>query len=80
MGVRGGELAGALAPAIASTAVMAIAVMAVRGVLPLVPASVELAVLAAVGAVAYLAALLVFARRAVGEIIAFLLRRELAPA
>jgi O-antigen/teichoic acid export membrane protein len=80
IGVRWGELAGALAPAIASTAVMAIAVMAVRGVLPLVPASVELAVLAAVGAVAYLAALLVFARRAVGEIIAFLLRRELAPA
>ncbi len=80
IGVRARELAAALAPAVAATAVMAAAVLAARMTLPALPAPAELAVLAAIGGAAYLAALLTFARGAVGEIVAFVLRRELTPA
>ncbi|WP_188643587.1 lipopolysaccharide biosynthesis protein [Tsuneonella deserti] len=79
IGVRWRELAAALAPAALSTAAMAAVVLAVRAGLPPLPAPVELGLLAGIGAASYLAALLLFARDAVSEIAAFVLRRELAP-
>ena len=78
--VRWGALAGALAPAVIATAAMAAVVLALRAVLPPLPAAAELALLASTGAAAYLAALLLVAREAVGEIVGFILRREIAPA
>jgi O-antigen/teichoic acid export membrane protein len=78
--VRWKDLAAALVPALAATSVMAVAVAGTRALLPPMPAPVALAVLTAVGAVTYFGALLTVARGAVGEIFAFLLRRELAPA
>ena len=78
--VRWMALAGALAPAIIATAAMAAVVLALRAILPPLPAPAELALLASAGAAAYLAALLLVAREAVGEIIGFVLRRQLAPA
>ena len=59
---------------------MAAAVLTARMTLPALPAPAELAVLAAIGGATYLAALLTFARGAVGEIVAFVLRRELTSA
>jgi len=73
------DLALALAPAASATAVMAMAVLATRAILPALPAPVELAALASVGASSYGAALVVLARDTVGEIIAFVTKRELAP-
>jgi O-antigen/teichoic acid export membrane protein len=80
IGVRWSELAAALAPALAATGAMALVVGAARAVLPPMPAPAALASLAAIGVAAYLAILLTVARGAVGEIMAFVLRRELAPA
>jgi O-antigen/teichoic acid export membrane protein len=78
--VRWKELAMALAPAVAATSAMALVVAGVRAALPPLPAPAELALLAATGVAVYIAALLTVARGAVGEIVAFVLRRELAPA
>ena len=78
--VRWGALAGALAPAVIATTAMAAVVLTLRAVLPPLPAAAELALLASAGAAAYLAALLLVAREAVGEIVGFILRREIAPA
>jgi O-antigen/teichoic acid export membrane protein len=80
IGVRWSQLAAALAPAVAATGAMALVVLGARAVLPPLPAPAQLALLSAIGAAAYLAALLTVARGAVGEIVAFVLRRELAPA
>jgi len=80
IGVRWTHLATALAPAVAASAVMAAAVLTARSVLPPLPAFAELALLTGTGALAYVAALLVVARGAVSEIVAFILRHELAPA
>jgi O-antigen/teichoic acid export membrane protein len=80
VGVRWRDLAGALAPAAGATAVMALAVLGARSVLPELPAAATLAALAATGAAAYVAALVLFARDTVAEALAFLTRRELAPA
>ena len=80
IGVRWRALAGALAPAFVSTGAMAAVVAAVRAILPPMAPPAELALLAAVGVVAYLAAIATFARGALSEIMAFVLRRELAPA
>lgn len=80
IGVRWRELGAALAPAVGATAAMGAAVLAARMLLPPLPAPAEFVLLVAVGAATYLGALLVLARAAVGEIIAFVLRRELAPA
>ena len=80
IGVRWRELASALAPAVAATAAMAAMVLVVRSTLPPLPAPVELGLLAGAGAAAYLAALWTFARPALDEIVAFVLRRELAAA
>ncbi|ANY21404.1 Teichuronic acid biosynthesis protein TuaB [Tsuneonella dongtanensis] len=80
IGVRWRDLARALAPAILSTAIMVAVVTAARAALPAMPPPAELAVLASIGAATYLAALVLIARDTVGEIIAFLTRRELSPA
>ncbi len=80
VGVRSRALAGALAPAFAATAAMALVVAGVREMLPPMPALAALALLTTIGALAYLGALLTFARGAVSEIVAFVLRRELSPA
>lgn len=77
--VRWRELAVALTPAVAATAAMAAAVMAVRAMLPPWPAPLQLAALAAVGGASYLGALLLFARATVGEILRFLTKREMVP-
>ncbi len=79
IGVRWRALATALAPSVFATAAMAAAVMTVRALLPSMPAPLALAVLGGTGAATYLAALMVFARETVGEIVSFLTRRELAP-
>jgi len=78
--VRWTALAGALAPAVIATAAMAAVVLALRAVLPPLSAVAELALFASTGGAAYLAALLLVAREAVGEIVGFILRREIAPA
>ena len=79
IGVRWKDLAVALAPALAATGAMALVVAGARTLLPQMPAPIALAVLSAIGVVTYLAALLTVARGAVEEIVAFVLRRELAP-
>jgi O-antigen/teichoic acid export membrane protein len=78
--VRWRELAVALAPAVAATAVMALAVLAVRTALPHLSAPASLAIMGTTGALAYLAALLTFARGAVNDVINFVMRRDLAAA
>lgn len=80
IGVRWRALAGALAPAIAATAIMVAAVLAARAVLPPMAPIAELAVLASAGAITYGAALMLVARETVGEIVTFLTKRELSPA
>jgi len=80
IGVRWSALAGALAPAFVATGAMALVVLGLRAVLPPLPATAELGLLAVAGAAAYLAALLAVARGSVGEILAFVLRRELVSA
>ncbi len=80
IGVRWRSLIVAVAPAAAATGVMAAVVLFARAFLPPLPAAAELIVLALVGALAYLAALLAFAREAIGEIVAFVTRRDFAPA
>ncbi len=80
IGVRWRELAVSLAPAILATGIMAVAVLAVRAVLPTVPAPLALAILAGTGAASYLLALLLLARETVAEIVAFVMYRDLAPA
>ncbi|MCT2557392.1 lipopolysaccharide biosynthesis protein [Tsuneonella sp. YG55] len=79
IGVRWRALGAALAPAVLATAIMAAVVMALRAALPPLPPPLTLAVLASSGAAAYLAALMLFARQMLGEIVAFVTRRELAP-
>ena len=80
IGGRWRQLAAALAPAVAATGAMALVVLGARAVLPPLPTPAQLALLSAIGAAAYLAALLTVARGAVGEIVVFVLRRELASA
>ncbi len=80
IGVRWVQLASALLPALLATGVMALVVLGVRAVLPPLAQWAQLAILAGAGASTYLAALLIIAREAVGELVAFLLRRELSPA
>lgn len=80
VGVKWRQLACALIPAMLATAFMALVVMALRSALPPMAAPIRLAVLAVGGAAAYLAALLIVARPALGEIATFVLRRNLAPA
>ncbi len=80
IGVRWRELAVALVPAFLATAIMAAAVLAVRAALPAMPAPLALAILAGTGAGTYLLALLLLAREMMGEIVAFVIRRDLAPA
>jgi O-antigen/teichoic acid export membrane protein len=80
IGVRWRELAATLAAPAAATGVMAAAVWTARTALPPLPAPAELALLVAVGGAAYLAALALFAREALKETAAFVVRRELAPA
>lgn len=75
-----GALARALAPAAGATAAMAFAVFAVRAALPPLPPPAELGALAAAGGAVYFGALMLFARETVDEAIAFLVRREPAPA
>jgi O-antigen/teichoic acid export membrane protein len=77
IGVRWRALAAALIPAAVATGAMALVVLGVRALLPPLPAPAELVVLSATGAAAYLAVLLAIAREAVGEIVAFVMRREL---
>jgi O-antigen/teichoic acid export membrane protein len=78
--VRPRALVAALAPAAAATGVMAAAVTATRAVLPPLPAPLELGLLGLTGAAVYGAALLLIARDAVSEIVAFVIKREIAPA
>lgn len=80
IGVRWRDLAQALVPAIAATAVMAAAVLAARAFVPPFHHLGELILLAGVGGASYFAALMVFARSTVDEVLAFVVRRELAPA
>lgn len=80
IGVRWIELANALAPALAATAVMALAVLGARAALPPLPSPLTLVLLGALGAASYVAALLAFARGALGEIVAFVLRRDISTA
>lgn len=77
IGVSWRSLAAALAPALVATALMACAVGLARAALPPVPAPVELAMLAGLGAATYAAALAIFARDTLREIAALLFRREL---
>jgi O-antigen/teichoic acid export membrane protein len=76
IGVGWGALASALAPAVLAGAVMAVVVIVARATLMALPPPATLAILATVGAAAYLATLLVAARPAVDELIAFVIRRE----
>jgi O-antigen/teichoic acid export membrane protein len=76
IGVSWRELAAAIAPAAAATAVMAATVTVARAALPASPAPIELAVLTTVGAASYGAALMVLARESLAEILAFVTRRE----
>jgi O-antigen/teichoic acid export membrane protein len=80
IGVRWRELARALAPALVCGSAMVAALLAARTFLPAQPPVVELTKLASIGAGVYLAALMLLARDTVGEIVAFLTKREIAPA
>ena len=80
IGVPWRALGAALVPAVLATAAMAAAVIAARAVIPALPPFAELVVLAGIGGATYLAALVLFARETVSEIVAFLTKRQLAPA
>jgi O-antigen/teichoic acid export membrane protein len=80
IGVRWSEVAAALAPAAAASAVMAACVALARGALPHMPPPATLHALATIGAASYGAALLIVARPALGEIWSFVSRRELGTA
>lgn len=77
IGVRWRALGQALAPAALASAAMAAIVLAARAALPPLPPPAELALLAGLGAAAYLSALAIFARPTVREIVALVTRREL---
>lgn len=79
IGVRWRDLAVALAPAIVATVIMAASVFAIRLMLPALPAPMTLIVLVGTGAATYLAALMLFARDMLGEIVAFAIRRDVVP-
>jgi O-antigen/teichoic acid export membrane protein len=75
IGVRAGDLLGALRPALVASAAMAMAVLAADSVLPPLPPFWRLALLAASGASVYAAVLLLTARNLIDELIALVVRR-----
>jgi O-antigen/teichoic acid export membrane protein len=75
MGLRAGDMVKAAAPAALVSAAMAVVVRMVDSGLPPLPAPIHLAILVAVGGLAFAAILLLFARDAADELAGLVIRR-----
>jgi hypothetical protein len=80
IGIRAGQLAGAVAPGLAASAAMAILVSALSAMLPPMAAPARLAVLVTAGVSIYAALLLAFARPIVDELFALVRKAPAAQA
>ena len=80
IGLGWSRLAGALAPCLLATLLMALVVLWVKGQMGPMPAPLALLTLGATGACVYVGALMVIARPALREIRAFILHRDIEPA